>query len=441
MRLASFFEKINMAFPIFDEHQFRRIYANHKETISGALLSSLYGNTMVFWRTSPKLKHIPPPELYRVWIQAENALNAELISTAGISTILTLILCLCGRPSTHPLGNGGFLGQGLAYANAFGLNRDPSGWNLSPVEKKFRIRIWRLLLIWDRWQVADNSGLARALTICRCSLAYGTPPIIHDNQHDVPLLVAEDLYQPGASSNRIFAARCFVALTTLTEVLGHCLEHIYHLDKGPSTRPTTSPFMLENLLTQWEDTLDVDIRRLVIRGTGLTGIGAANLRLAYLSVKLAIRRSQLDYDRVILHINDVDSLYYVQTRKVAEEIVDFVRELEEIHCQDFWLPLNAYTLTSATTFLVRCALTCKDLIGNPSLRLARAMIDALRLLRHNYAWDVADNCLSNCSDLVEKIEAAWETSNSSTLEFEESMFMDMDVTAMNGLFSDYAGNF
>lgn len=49
------------------------------------------------------------------------------------------------------LGNGGLLGMAVALANAFGLNRDPSGWNLSPKEKKFRIRIWRILLVYDRW--------------------------------------------------------------------------------------------------------------------------------------------------------------------------------------------------------------------------------------------------------------------------------------------------
>ena len=274
----------------------------------------------------------------------------------------------------------------------------------------------------------------------RCSLAYGTPPLIHRTQHDVPVPTAEDLYNPGASTVQTFAASCFVAFTTLTDVLGHCLELVYHLGNDFS-RPEASPFGLENLLIHWEDSLPDNLRRLIIRGTNLVGPGAANLRLAYLSVKLLIRRNQLDLDRASLQINDVDSMYYIQARRVSEEIVDFVRELDETNCRDFWIPLNAYSLTSATTFLMRSALTSRGVARNPSLQLARAMIDALQSLRHDYAWDLADNCLSNCSDLVEKIEAACEGSNSDTLDFQEPMPLDMDIAALNGLVSEFTGNY
>jgi len=272
-------------------------------------------------------------------------------------------------------------------------------------------------------------------------LAYGTPPLIHRTQHDVPVLAAEHLYSPDASTDQIFAASCFVAFTTLTDVLGHCLELVYHLGNEFSTKPDASPFGLENLLIHWEDSLSDSLRRLIIRGTGLVGHGAANLRLAYLSVKLLIRRSQLDLDRASLQIDDVNSLYYLQARRVSEEIVDFVREMDETHCRDFWIPLNAYSLTSATTFLMRSALTSRGLGRNPSLHLARAMIDALRSLRHKYAWDLADNCLSNCSGLVEKIEAACEESSSNTMDFQEPMPMDVDIAALNGLFSEFEGNY
>lgn len=380
---------------------------------------------MIHWDASPILRNVKCPDHYSIWVQAENALTAELSTTPGISTIITIILNLSGRPSTHILSNGGLLGMAVAHANAFGLNRDPSNWNLSPTEKKFRIRIWRILVVYDRW----------------CSLAYGTPPLIHRTQHDVPALAAEDLHNPGASREQIDAAACFVALTTLTEVLGHCLEHVYHLDKGFSSKPEAFSFGLETLLITWEDSLSDHLRRLVIRGTGNFGAGAANLRLAYLSVKLLIRRSQLDLDKVSLQIEDTESLYYIQARRVCEEIVDFVRELDETQCRDFWIPLNAYSLTSATTFLMRTALTSRGQPRNPSLKLARDMINALRSHRRNYAWDLADSCLSNCSVLVEKIESACEESSSNNMEFQEPMLMYMDIAALNGMFSEYGGSF
>jgi hypothetical protein len=277
----------------------------------------------------------------------------------------------------------------------------------------------------------------------RCSLAYGTPPLIRRTQHDVPLPAAEDLYTLDASDDHCFGASCFVAFTTLTEVLGHTLDHIYQLGKDFTKMPQASPFELESFLINWEDSLSDNLRRLVIRGTNLVGPGAANLRLAYLSVKLLIRRSLLDWDRLSLHIDDVDSQYHIQARRVSEEIVDFVRELDEIHCHDFWIPQNAYSLTSATTFLLRSALNSRGLARNSSLKLARTMIDTLGSHRRKYAWDLANNCLSNCSDLVEKIETACEYSNLNAREFQELMpvDMDMDISALNGLFPGFAGTF
>jgi hypothetical protein len=146
-----FFGKVNICLPIFDEILFRRLLATQKEKISPSLLATLYGNTMIYWDMSPQLCRIPCPDHYSIWIKAENALTSEFHCTPGISTIITIILNLSGRPSSHMLGNGALLGTAVALANAFGLNRDPSGWNLSPKEKKFRIRIWRILMVYDRW--------------------------------------------------------------------------------------------------------------------------------------------------------------------------------------------------------------------------------------------------------------------------------------------------
>lgn len=186
----SFFNKINLVFPIFDETLFRRVLTADKERISPSLLATLYGIAMTFWNHSPRLVTVTCPDIRSVLIQAEDSFIAELISTPGISTIITFILNISGRPSSHHLGNGGFLGLAVALANAFGLNRDPTDWNLSPPEKKFRIRIWWRLVIYDRW----------------CSLAYGTPPLIRNTQHDVPMLTVEDISNPNSNSGQTFAA-------------------------------------------------------------------------------------------------------------------------------------------------------------------------------------------------------------------------------------------
>ncbi|KAK4902719.1 hypothetical protein LTR27_000658 [Elasticomyces elasticus] len=287
--------------------------------------------------------------------------------------------------TTSKESNGAMLGMAVALANSFGLNRDPSHWNLSPSEKRFRIRIWWLLVIYDVWS----------------SLAYGTPPHVHHSQCDVPTPTAEDIFGTSASSDRMAAAECFVALITLTQVLSHCLEHVYKLESfvtNTDLRPD-----LDSLLVIWEDSLPTDeLRRSVLRGTKLNAPGTANLRLAYLSVRLLICRSRLSHDNNSKE--DIDSHHNIQARRVCEDIVHLVQELDEACLADFWIPLNAHALTSATTFLMRTALRSKDSVRNPSLKLARTMIDTLQWYRRQYEWDMAENCIANCGDILDKIE-------------------------------------
>ncbi|KAK5718414.1 hypothetical protein LTR15_008141 [Elasticomyces elasticus] len=407
-----FFAKVNICFPIFDEEMFRRTYTTNKESMSPSLLCHLYGNSLTYWESSPRLHTQPCPEQRSAWLQAEDAMNAEWRCTSGISTIISIILNLCGRPSSHHLGNGAMLGMAVALANSFGLNRDPSYWNLSPSEKRFRIRIWWLLVIYDVWS----------------SLAYGTPPHIHHSQCDVPTPVAEDIFGTSAASDRMAAAECFVALINLTQVLSHCLEHVYKLDSFVTD--TDHHPDLDSLVVTWEDSLPTDeLRRSVLRGTRLNAPGTANLRLAYLSVRLLICRSRLNHDNSSK--DDIDSHHNIQARRVCEDIVHLVQELDEACLADFWIPLNAHALTSATTFLMRTALRSKGSVRNPSLKLARTMIDTLRWYRRQYEWDMAENCIANCSDILDKIELVCNAVDQYPAELDLSFLEGFDFAAID----------
>jgi hypothetical protein len=227
-------------------------------------------------------------------------------------------------------------------------------------------------------------------------------------------------------------ASCFVSLISLTQVLTHGLEHVYHLGSAKATLEGVQ-FDLDGLLVTWEDSLPGRLRRSIIRGIRLDGNGTANLRLAYLSVKLLICRIQLDWDKS-LYKDDLTSRYCIQARKVCEEMVDFVQELDEFSLGGFWLPPNAHSLTSATTFLMRTALRSRDSIYNPSLKLARTMVDTLASHRQVYSWDIADHCLSNCSDLIDKIEFACNTVDPVMAELEMSLLGEIDFTALHDTF-------
>lgn len=148
---SSFFTHANICFPIFDEPSFRTSYAAHKEKISPALLCNLYANSLIYWKNSPKLRAGRTPDIRFIWNQANEALHSELFLSPGISTLMSIIINVCGRPSTSMFGNGGMVGTAVALSNALGLNRDPSSWNISPLEKSLRTRIWWLVVIHDRW--------------------------------------------------------------------------------------------------------------------------------------------------------------------------------------------------------------------------------------------------------------------------------------------------
>lgn len=362
--------------------------------------------------------------------------------------MIAIILNVGGRPSTSVFGNGGLMGLAVTFANASGLNRDPSSWNISPSEKQVRINIWWLVVVHDCWYRIFRSSyyclsVHRALTIqYRCSLAYGTPLLIHRAQHDVPIPTSHGLCASNFQPSRIAAASIFVSFVTLTQVLGRYLEYLYRVTKVSHDELETSMEDLELLLGNWEETLSDDTRRAVLRGTHLDAPGAANLRLAYLAVKLLLRRIQLDLDPGTPRPDErSDSPAQLRAQRAAEEVVHFVQELDEMHSRGYWHPSTAFALTSATSFLLRSALRSRDSTWstNTPLRTAREMINTLRSHRENYGWEIADNCLANCGDMLEKIEAARDFSSPTLPSFDE--LPDIDLSVLDDLINGFGGYF
>ncbi|CEL02244.1 hypothetical protein ASPCAL03415 [Aspergillus calidoustus] len=388
--LNLYFFKANPCFPLFDEASFRGSYSLHKNKISPALLSNLYANSLVYWKSSPRLASGRTPDIRYIWNQANEALHSEMFLSPGIPTIMAILINVCGRPSTSIFGNGGMVGMAVGLSNALGLNRDPSGWSISPLEKSLRIRIWWLVIVHDRW----------------CSLAYGTPLQVHRAQYDVPLPSVDDICPHPCSPREKAAASVFVALTTLTDVLAHYLEHVYSVSR--TFQPISlSEADLEQIIRDWEESLGDDVRHLVLRGTKLDIPGAANFRLAYLSVNLLLYRIQLNMNKSSLQVEDGTlSLFYMHAQRAAEEIAYLVQELDEAQCSGFWIPVHAFSLTSAASFLLRSGLRMKSRGRNTPLKIARDMVNALQAHRQNFDWDLADNCLTSCGELLDRIGAA-----------------------------------
>ncbi|OLN91706.1 putative transcriptional regulatory protein C105.03c-like protein 1 [Colletotrichum chlorophyti] len=344
---------------------------------------------MTYWSQSPNLVAHYRPDTRFIWNQANDALYSEIHLSPGISTLLSILLNISGRPLTSIIGNGLQLGSAISLAHSLGLNRDSSDWDIPNAEKVLRTKIWWAIFVYDKWS----------------SLAYGTPPQLRRGQHDVSLPTADQLCGPAANSLDHDASSVYLAFAALTQFLDRCLERIYDLEKTS----TSSPWDLEVMLTQWEDSLDIKLRRRIIRGGDILDIpGSANLRLAYLYIKLLLRKWELDAEKAgnTDDTSPIPMRCYLEVRRAAEEIVLLVQELKDPQLGDYWLPLLAFAFTSTTKFLLRCALetenTVSGLAQSMSLKLARDLIAGLQAHRQK-AWDVGDLCIAQYSEVIEKL--------------------------------------
>ncbi|KAL0940003.1 C6 transcription factor [Colletotrichum truncatum] len=391
-----FFEKPNRCFPLLDRRSFEKRFAEDRERISPALRACLYAHTMTYWAQSPTLTEHHRPDTRFIWNQATDALFSEIHLSPGISTLLGILLNISGRPLTSIIGNGLQLGSAISLAHSLGLNRDPSDWDIPETEKLLRTKIWWAIFVYDKWS----------------SLAYGTPPQLRSGQHDVPLPTVDQLCGPAASTLDLNAASIYLAFVALAQFLDKYLERIYDLEKTF----TSGPWDLEVLLTNWEDSLDIDLRRRIIRGgDSLDMPGSANLRLAYLYIKLLLRKWELDAEKAA-HADHSSAPIrcYLEVRRAAEEIVLLVQELNEAQLGDYWLTLLTFAFTSTTKFLLRCALetenTVSGLAQSMSLKLARQLMTALQAHRQR-AWDLADLCIAQYSEVIDKLASSASTAD------------------------------
>ncbi|KAJ5349950.1 hypothetical protein N7541_007677 [Penicillium brevicompactum] len=379
-----YLRKVNPCLPLLDGSSFRAQYMNARHRISPALLANLYAQSLTYWKYDPVLSRERCPDARFVWNLAIEASYSELHASAGISTIKSLLLDVGGRPTTSMTGNGVRLSSALSLCHSLGLNRNPLPWDIPQAEKHLRMKVWWSLLLHDRWS----------------SLTYGTPPHIRRSQYDVPLPIPEYLsdWEQNSEANSVF-----IELMNLTDVLDHCLEHVYNIraeTQGPARN-------LELDLNKWVDSLTGDIRKIIIRGSNLDIPGASNLRLAYLATRLLLRRIDLDRERQAPDANPEEMANRtMEARRTAEDIVVLIQELGETQLGDFWLPVAAFTFSSTVTFLIRCALETEQASGlaqSASLRMASDFLESLRSHQKNSGWDLADICLAQHSEVIEKL--------------------------------------
>lgn len=326
------------------------------------------------------------------------------------------------------IGNGVLLGSAISLAHSLGLNRNCLGWDISIAEKCLRVRIWWAIFIYDKWSVA-LSHLKSLADCIRSSVAYGTPPHLRDTQHDVPIPDPMDIYAPHEDTYDPGAAAVFVGLITLTKILDVYLDHVFILKHGGDLHDRITNLDLESRLTQWEDSLPGEIRRMILRGVGLDIPGSSNLRLAYLYIKLLGQKLELDNEKIGNTTPSNLRNRQAQVRRAAEDIVLLIQELDDRALGDFWLTLSCFILSSTVTFLLRCALESENgpagLSDSISLKLAHDMVTALRSHRQRVGWDLGDICIAQYSDVLEKLSTTAAQSSDAVPDFQELWMSNM----------------
>lgn len=408
--IDTYFRKANACFPLLDEGSFRDQFRRQPSHISSALLASVYAHALTFWSQPRRAAGRHCPDSRFVWNQATDALYSELQLCPGMSTVVTVLLDVGGRPSTSMIGNGVLIGSAVSIAHGLGLHRDPTDWDMSEPEKRIRMQIWWALVVHDRW----------------FSLAYGTPPHIQGKFHDVPRPRAD------GGGNAIF-----LALVSLSEVLDAFLVHIYALK---SDKRATSEFDPGAALSKWEESLTGDSRRLILQSKDLSLPGASNFRLAYLFLRLLQRRMELDNVRDKGQRADSNALldHYIHVRRAAEDIVRLVQALRAQQLNDFWLPTTAFIFTSTIAFLLRVALeterTSNGLVESISLGLANDLLVALKGHQQKFAWDLGDACITQYSDVVEELRKATPATSNGQGDLEASVHLidwqDFDISGL-----------
>ncbi|KAL2812969.1 fungal-specific transcription factor domain-containing protein [Aspergillus granulosus] len=391
---CSYFNNIHPPFPILDEKTVLEAYL--QDGLPHTLACEIYAVSLILWGRSPAIAATrrPAPDIKYMWNLTVSAMNDDFLSP-NFSTVLACILDLLGRPITSITYNAVNVGRVVALAQSLGLNRNPASWGLDRRQKSLRIRAWWGILIHDQW----------------ASLSHGTPPHIHRSQWDVPLPDSDSLLVDLSASQRLPAdarvqgGHSFVALCSLTSILGQILPLIYALEIQPLESSFRTLRRHETTLNEWEESLPSWLRP-TSPAFERKAAGALNLQLSFLAAKLCLARTALlEIHRSSESIADEDKLYYrSQCRKAARAVIDFTTTLSEHEIDAFWLPYTAYHFTSAATLTLRCALEAETAdTARECVASAKSLIDFLRQTKEESNWDLADICLGQCEAVVDRL--------------------------------------
>ena len=347
-------------------------------------------------------------------------------------TILALCYDLAGRPSRCLVGNVANVARIVGLSHAIGLNHHCEHWAISELQKRLRWKVWWAVLIQDRW----------------FHFAHGTPPLISQDQHNVPA-PAKDLLVDMRTEplEREKAAEVYIALCSLTDIIGDLLPSIYCLRPRSGENAIRKVADVESCLHRWTQARPAWMNLFdFVQRPSIPGY--TNLQLSNLAVRMLL--SQIAWHQARDSHTDDSLSCLMRCKSTAEDVVDFASSLQPYELSGFWIPHNAHHFTSATALLLRCGLQARDIdVTMQCHASARRLVESLRSFQSQHRWDLADAVLPHNEDLLNRVNGSFASRNNARtdtrpaaaievndIDEENATVDDLDDSVLKELFPD-----
>lgn len=376
-----YLENLHPCLPLLDEQRLRSLFSK-RSTLPKTFLVVFVAYMAFYWRK----QHDTVIDVDFAWQAVVEAMNGDS-QRSDMYSLLAIALCIAGRPSVGVVHNTGNVARITALAHSVGMNHDCSEWSLSASEKDARCKLWWTILIHDRW----------------FNFAQGTPPYINRDHYDVSIPTMEMLCIQSSGTNRQSdAAKCYIQLCKLTEIVGDILPIIYHVRSGNDAAAAGRRLQADTALENW---LEEQPEGFNLQDVGKRQhiLGLPNLQLSYLATRMLLRRIAWHEDA---HQDEsTESLWLQECMSAAEDVTRFVQSLRRHELEGFWLPYNAYHFSSAVTLLLRCVVQTKSKAClETAMSSARELVSTLSSFQGAYHWDMATNILPQSERMLHKVE-------------------------------------
>ncbi|KAF2659502.1 C6 transcription factor-like protein [Lophiostoma macrostomum CBS 122681] len=407
-----FFHHLHPHFPVLDPETCFLIRQCPRDQVPKNLMCVIYALAAPNWRKSDTLKLHPRPDAHYVWNKTISAVIEDFLSPC-LATVSASVLDQIGRPSVSIVGNSTNCARTVSLAQAFGLHRDPTKWEISDQEKSTRIRLWWGVLITDYW----------------ASIAYGAPPHVRKGFYDVPMPTLELLLPSKTTMNQQYASTCFIHLCAVTELLGDILPLLHTIGPDPEEFSRNIEKLkvvlndLESKLPKWLPLPDRP--------------GSSNLWFCFLSMRLLLCRVALRA-AVLLNNAELERSRLDELRTCSSDVLEFILILGESQFLDFWLPYATHLLVLAMMVSLRCSVEAQNTeIRNQAIERLQRVLEHIQHAYDNYDWDIAGYCLERCSRAVAEVAAL--VKREKELQLQQRAHAPLEDVAEGGLASSEMG--